>query len=37
MSKLKGLKGTEITRNNLTIVSHTTKFQNGLSDWPKRR
>ena len=33
MSKLKGLKGTEITRNNITIVFYKTDFQNGLSDW----
>ena len=28
MSKLKGLKGTEITRNNITIVFYKTDFQN---------
>lgn len=41
MSKLKGLKGTEITRNNITIVFYKTDFQNdaqnGLFDWSNSR
>ena len=41
MSKLKGLKGTEITRSNITIVFKKTDFQNdaqnGLCDWPNSR